>query len=560
MIFNKRKRIDPNADQLDPSRLSTWFHSIWISPVDLAGEFLDLSTFWRKSRRWRAVLAMLPVIFLVLTLGSFVASGKLVSNETKVMWYADRANEEIALANEAKIDAESAEQPKSEELLKRSTERIDMLFRRVLQLNKENKFAKFYVANQMTRYGNRGSARQIMESLAPTQYTGYPKAHTWLAADLIERGQKGEAINVETLKYHLKRGTAGEDVSPALLLVYSQLLQQENKTAEAQEFLKRAAQFDPKLLLTSIAVYNQNGLPLQAKATADMLVEKIKDKKGDNAEDNMVLAAQAYVLTNRIDNALEVLQTGLKQLPQSVKLSRALSDAFLLKFRATTVRSNNQIQVKLEFLDAAIALDPTNIAIREDLNALTQMGIGQSDAIMATLRVQIATTGTSFIARLLLAESSFQRGDLASAINDYEVILAELPRMTLALNNLAMLYTKAAPPRLDESLMLIDRAIGISPSVSEFHDSRGDILAALQRKADSIASYVLALETSPQRIQTREKLIALYEELSQTEQARLHRDKLAEIQQALEEQRAKMKTGLEQQKQSVDPEKPIEER
>ena len=223
---------------------------------------------------------MLPVIFLVLTLGSFVASGKLVSNETKVMWYADRANEEIALANEAKIDAESAEQPKSEELLKRSTERIDMLFRRVLQLNKENKFAKFYVANQMTRYGNRGSARQIMESLAPTQYTGYPKAHTWLAADLIERGQKGEAINVETLKYHLKRGTAGEDVSPALLLVYSQLLQQENKTAEAQEFLKRAAQFDPKLLLTSIAVYNQNGLPLQAKATADMLVEKIKDKKG----------------------------------------------------------------------------------------------------------------------------------------------------------------------------------------------------------------------------------------------------------------------------------------
>lgn len=503
---------------------------------------------------------MLPVVFLVLTLGSLVAIGKLVSNETKVIWYADRANEEIALANEAKIDAESAEQAKSEELLKRSTERIDMLFRRVLQLNKNNKFAKFYVANQMTRYGNRGSARQIMESLAPTQYTGYPKAHAWLAADLIDRRQKGEEIDVETLKHHLKRGTAGEDTSPVLLLAYSQLLQQENKTAESQEFLKRAARFDPKLLLSAIAVYTQNSQPAQARATADLLVERVKDKKGDNAEDNMVLAAQAYVLTNRIDNALEVLQAGIHQLPQSLKLARALSDAFRLKFQASSVRSDNEVQVNLDFLDAAIAIDPTNIAIQGDLSALAQLGIMKSDETIDALRVQIATKGTSFVARLLLAESSFRRGDVASAINDYEVILAELPRMTLALNNLAMLFTKAVPPRLDESLELIDRAIGISPSVSEFHDSRGDILAALKRKADSIASYVLALETSPQRIQTREKLIALYEELSQTEQAQLHRDKLAEIQQLLEEQRAKMEAVVEQQKQTMNPEKPIDER
>ena len=50
---------------------------------------------------------MLPVILFVLTLGSFVAIGKLASNEKKVMWYVDRANEGIALATDAKTDSES---------------------------------------------------------------------------------------------------------------------------------------------------------------------------------------------------------------------------------------------------------------------------------------------------------------------------------------------------------------------------------------------------------------------------------------------------------------------
>ena len=93
---------------------------------------------------------------------------------------------------------------------------------------------------------------------------------------------------------------------------------------------------------------------------------------------------------------------------------------------------------------------------------------------------------------------------------------------------------------------MIDRAVAISPAVAEFHDSRGEILDALNRKADAVSSYLIALENAPQRIQTREKLIVLYEELSQTEQAQQQRDKLAEIQQAIDLQRERMKAAQEQ--------------
>lgn len=315
---------------------------------------------------------------IVIVLGTLVAAGKLSDSNAKAAWYADRAMKEIAVANAADSNQEASSK-ESVGASKQLPVLIDMLFRRVLQINQNNKFAKYYVAAQMDRYGSRGGARQIMESLATTKTTGYTKAHTWLALDLIERSQKGEAINIETLKYHLKRGTVDQEAPPTMLLVYSQLLQQENKTAESQEFLKRAAEYDPKLLLSAILVYNQNSLSVQARATADLLVEKIKNKMDEKDGEYVVLAAQAMVATNRIDEAIEILQKGSKKFPKSGTLARAYSDAYRTKFRATAVRLSDQVNVNLDYLNAAIAIDPTNLLVRDELALLSTLGIGQSD-------------------------------------------------------------------------------------------------------------------------------------------------------------------------------------
>ena len=560
MTVNPKEPRNSADSEKDLLPRSHWFQQIWLSPVDLAGEVLDFCNYWRRSRRWRPVLALLPILLVLLTLGSFVAVGKLSDRNVKANWYADRANKEIVLDNENQIKAEKSDTQESDGQSKRLPVLVDMLFRRVLQLNQNNTFARYYVASQMVRYGSLGSARQIMEGLAPTKSTGFTKAHTWLAMDLVQRSQKGEAINIDTLKYHLKRGTVGKDIPPALLLVYSQLLQQENKTAESQEFLKRAAEYDPKVLLNSIADYVRNELPVQARATADLLVERIKDKSGELSEDNTLLAANAYVLTNRLDNALEGLQKGLKRFPSSPTIARALSNAYRLKFRTSLVRGNSKVQVNLEYLDVAVSLDPANVLIQEELDALAQLGIGQTDETMETLRNRIATSGTSYVARMLLAQAALRRGDLDAASNEYEVILAELPKMALALNNLAMLYTQTKPPRLTESLQLIDRAIAVAPSVSEFHESRGSTLAALNRTEESVECYLQSLSISPQRVSTREKLIASYQQLGQADQADNQRAKLVDIQKQIEEQRVKMQADIEQRERSMKPKEPTEEK
>jgi hypothetical protein len=206
--------------------------------VDLAGELLDLATLWRSSRRWRRVLAILPVALLTLVFGSLVAVGNLVNTGEKVKWYVERAEEEVKLAsgepveketnNEdktnnkdrggAKTKVDEPAKPLSESELKLKTEFIDVLFHRVLQLEHNNKRALYYIAYQMSRFGKVSAARPMMESMAPDDGTGFELAHAWVASDLIQRAQKGEPINTETLKHHLKAGTTRKEANPGLLI------------------------------------------------------------------------------------------------------------------------------------------------------------------------------------------------------------------------------------------------------------------------------------------------------------------------------------------------------
>ena len=538
---SKNQIEDPQAPSA-VSRLVSWSS---FSFVDLAGELLDLSSLWFATRRWNSTLLMLPIVLMVLALGSVVAVGKLSTNRSKVKWYVGLADEAITLATVKPPNTELPPNPKD------NAEFVDMLFRRVLQLENNNKRALFHVALQMSRYGKVSAARPIMESMAPTQFGGYELAHAWVAGDMIQKAQSGQSINSETLKHHLKYGTMRTDVNPILLVVYAQLLQRDDQITEAEQVLRKAAKFEPRLLLSSIAIYARNGMVGQAKSAADLLVDSVKDKwAGEKADENLVLAAQGYVLTNRLDMGIELMQSGLRLRPQSPLLRRALSDAMRIKFRATLVTKDSQVQVNLEYLNFAIAMDPTNVAIREELEMLSQLGIGQNDSTLEALRGQIAVNGSSFIVRLILAESSLRVRDFPSAVNQYEVLLAEFPNMTLAINNLAMTYTFLDVPRNDEALSMIDRAIEISPEVAEFYDTRADVLVASGRKSEAIASFEDALKKSPERENTRVKLIELLDELGNLEQAQLQRDQLAQVRNNVQERQEKLRAAQPGEKKS----------
>ena len=537
-FLNRKSNSEEDVDTQSPGVASRVLGLLSFSFVDLTGEAMDLVSHWNSTRRWYSVLLMLPVVLICGVMGSLIAIGKLSPARDKVKWYVDLADDTIQLASKGGTKSES--EPENKEKIAF----VDAMFQRVLQLENSNKHALFHVAYQMSRFGKVAAARPIIESLAPTKNGGFEPAHAWLAYDMIQRGQKGEPIDTAVLKHHLKHGTASENANPGLLVFYVQLLQRDEQNSEAEQVLKKAGKFEPKLLINSIAAYTRSGMMGQAKSAADMLFDSVKDHFiGEKGDDHLILAAQAYAMTNRLEQGVELLQSGLKQRPESPKLRRAMSNAMRLVFRSTASSSQNQVKVNLDHLNMAIALDPTNFAVQEEITLLAKVGIGQNEATLDELRTQIAANGTSYIARLLIADASLRKRDLGTAVNQYEVILAGLPTMTLAMNNLAMGYTMLEQPKLEDALRIIDKAIAISPEVAEFHDTRAEILVATDRKKEAIDSYLAALVRIPEREQTREKLIKLYDELGPPEQAEKQRQLLAQVRKLIQERLEQQQTA-----------------
>jgi len=524
----------------------------------------------------------------VLGFGTIVFLGRLVDDKEKVFWYIEEAEKQAKIASEeadlkAKVKATESlasgeetatssvssegetklDKPQKDASLQTTSDKtnaadkrtplqraeyVDLLFRRVLQLEKSNKQALYYVALQMSRFGKVSAARQIMEGLAPVRFAGFDMAHAWLATDMIQRNQQGQPINPEQLKHHLRHCTNRDDINPTLLVIYAQLLQRDDQISQAEQVLKRAAKFDPSVLLGSIAIYNRNGMFGQARAAADLIYESLKDKfAGEKGDANLIVSAQGFAQTGRFDQTIDLLKTGVAQRPGSNPLRRALSDAYRLKFRQSASTAQGKVKVDLDLLNFAIVVDPTNIAVQEELSMLSIATTGKNSAVLDSLRVQIAVGGTSFSARLLLAEYAFKTQDFDSAIKQYEVVLAELPNMTLAINNLAMIYTLVEKPRVNDALEMIKRAVVIAPDFPEFLDSQGDILVTANKPTEAIESYEKALVQGQARVETREKLIAILVQEGETVKATEQRELLVKVNAFIEEQRQKFEAARNQQ-------------
>jgi tetratricopeptide (TPR) repeat protein len=119
--------------------------------------------------------------------------------------------------------------------------------------------------------------------------------------------------------------------------------------------------------------------------------------------------------------------------------------------------------------------------------------------------------------------------------------------MTLAINNLAMIFTLLETPRLPEALEMIQRAVTIAPDFPEFLDSQGDIFEAAGKTQEAIESYEKALVQGAGRVQTREKLIALLDKQGETDKATQQRELLLKVKAIIEEQRQKMEEARNQQ-------------
>ncbi len=491
------------------------------------------------------MLAILPPLLLLFVLGGFVLAGKFRSTQSLKEWYRNQANEITGMASDGSSDLSKANDERTPE----EEAKLDLLYKRILQIGDEDQEARYFVAVNNFKQGKKEIARSMFATLAPDDRPGLDLAHAWLAYDMYDRSRQGEKIPVEMLKHHLGHALENPRTKPPieLYVLYAKILESENNLSGAARVLAKASERDPKLVLEPILFYVRKGMLRQAIAEADALINRVQPiiANPKTEPEKLVQAyldtARAYQITNRIDESIPIIERGLKIAPTSKELKRSLSDSYRAKFRASLAGgADGKVQASLELLNKSIAADPTNIATQTELEILTKLGIADSEEKRQRLIRSIALHGASVSIRMLLAESALHRGEVDSAINDYEVVLADMPDMTIALNNLAMIYAKHPKPQFEKAKATIQHAIELTPEVAEFYDTQGDIQSLAGDVAAAIQAYLLALERSPERIRTRDKLIALYAQQGNTEGVQQQNEIKARVEARIKELQARM--------------------
>jgi tetratricopeptide (TPR) repeat protein len=547
-----KKSVDLDAHEKvkKPGWLQDLLH---FDPVNFISDMWDALDMWRGTRRWGPIMLMIPGMLLLTALvlvfgyGAVFGEDAVRRNYTAKSTEVDPLKDGFGTKKDAKKPGDggiSSDLSADDELAERMTEAqkkakeeqdyrdalfADLLNRRVLQLQPDNKAAKYRVAARIGERGNTEQARNMMSTLAPADSVGYPYAHAWLAYDLYSRFLMREKIEPVAFKnaffHHVTAASEARIDAPVwarVLALYAQFLlgdKNEKDHGEAINVLQRAAAIEPALLLQLSKVYKSQDQKIQARDAANTAAARFSERLGgrDELDTDRIMVASAHLENGMFDEAIKVLQEGFRIRADRPRLRRALSDVYRMMFRAQVVKADNGYKANLGLLNMALTIDPTNPAVGEEIMWLQNLGVTVNESMIELLRVQLAQGSISPVTHLLLGNAYFNQKSMKKAVTHWELALKNDPDMVLALNNLSVANSQLEAPQFDQAIQLIDRAIELSDGAPEFLDSKGEILFRAGKYIESIAAYEKALQKAPMRLGTREKLIESYRKAGMTE-------------------------------------------
>ncbi len=378
---------------------------------------------WFFTRNWLWMLVLYsPAAIIVGAAAGVVGYGAFLSQETLVQRYSEWIDEELPLAlsaleeeggEEALSDvpadesatgsSESKGEPSTEESQSASepTESSDtspseadlesvsafgeLLLRRLLQLNQDNSRATFLVSLQLARQGRSGQARQMMRRIGPEGGGGFPPAHAWLAADLVQNKGLNTPQDWMLFQGDMKSALDWPLTNPQLLSFYANTLagleeadpvRKRRNVDRALEVLADAAKQHPELRIALANLASVHGRKQRLGRVTDDAKQEIRQRMEDGTEtpEDLISLANLFLLELEPDKTLKVCQMGLESGADIQVIRRMQSEAYRIKYLQSATWDGQNAQVDLSLLDAALKSDPTNPGVSVEIAKLIAAG------------------------------------------------------------------------------------------------------------------------------------------------------------------------------------------
>ncbi len=419
-----------------------------------------------------------------------------------------------------------------------------LYFRRILQLEKDNKRARYYVARRYASQQALPQARKMMESLAPAKVVDYMPAHIWMAMDLIAQARSGVKVDQAKLEHHLKTVCESDDPPSLLLFAYASLIEKKEKERAAVEqkeddkwkykvsdLMKKAAR-DRNFLLQASDVERELGFTSSADQMSESALLYYRRKAQEDPKDitSRLSAAKAFFQKKEYENAKKFLLEGILA-NDTLEYRKAYSDICITQFK----EAEGQDKFAPAYLEDAIAKAPWNPEIGVRIAALMERDVVLSDSFKSALLKQVTERTASPITYLMLGSIAVKKNNMAEGIKYLELAYKLAPNAPLVINNYAMAMTMTNTPDWKRANELIDTALKIDPRNPELHDSKARILVGLGDMANAVTSFDIALQINPDRTDSRMEIIKALEKTGMQELANAHRTKLKEVLKKLQE-------------------------
>jgi len=384
--------------------------------------------------------------------------------------------------------------------------------------------------------GDRERAARLMNELAPADAAGHPRAHFWLAVQMLRRDGKRTDSDTRLLMHHLNVATDSPHERQAAHVVLADLHRAQGDLAAAVRHLESVILDRPEMRLPLSTLYEEIGDELHARQQRERAIEIFR-RAAERNKNNIhaaILWSRTLDLADNPGRAEKVLlasiaaqegQTDEAAKQRLTRLRQALADHYVAAFDRLTTDGRSDLKQRLPLLQRALVTSPDHAGALNRIAALLHPSNPESRQVRTALKELVAGTEVPPAVRLLLGTAAATGQDWPEAIAELEKASEQLPQMPVLLNNLAWTLASADPPQLDRALSMAHAAAKLWPVHPEIRETRGVILFKLERWKEAVVDLEAALAAFPDRPHLHEHLADVYEHLGDQALAERHRRK-----------------------------------
>ncbi len=499
-------------------------------PIRAVGSFMDAVRAWRYTRNWKLFFINLPVfslLFAVYTTAAFSSSKRTESHTQFLTKESERlfATETLEAACKELQEPDFCKVIGANYVLNAealtafpdTTKRqVEFQSKRILSAEPKNQIARYRLGMIYALSGKTKEAMKEMDELTGGKSGEFPPADAWLAKALIGLRVTGQDVPIPDLLRHLDNARKWNQIDSRLPFVYARMLEERGEISKAVFVVQKAVDAEPKFRLELAKLYTRVGDDEGRKKAANQAEEYflLKTNSENEDESDRLAVADARLLAERPQEAIAILEEGLRHKLGGEKTRRKLSEIRLALYQESIRKGEDgKYSLELPLLEKAAESDSENPAISSEIAALLQYNLKPTKAILEVLKKQIELKIVSVPSLLIIGEEYFKKGELKGAQYYWELAFNKEPENFTVLNNLATCLVAIAPSNAERALVLVTKAIAISPNNADILDTWGDVLVAAKRPKEAINKYELAIRKDKVRLDTRRKLVVVYQSL-----------------------------------------------